>query len=378
MNKKIGLYIHIPFCRKKCCYCDFVSYSGMENYIAEYVTALKKEIRLTAPEIKNYKIESVFFGGGTPSYLDSKYIIDILQVCNKNLIIDDKAEITLESNPGTITCLKLTDYRSSGINRLSMGLQAWQNSLLKKLGRIHTAGQFVKNYEHAKKAGFKNINIDLMFGLPGQKLYEWDETLEKVIDFKPKHISCYSLNIEKNTPLGLKVEKGLVRPASEELDRKMYHQAKKRLEENNYRHYEISNFAKPGFECTQNRIYWDAREYMGIGAGAHSYINGLRFCNEENITEYLRLINNSKKAIKEKHNIDTEEDMKEYAMLGFRYVDGISLECFNKRYHKNFLEVFEKQIEKLLKSKLIEFENGKVKLTRKGLDIANQVFIEFV
>ena len=287
-KNEIGIYVHIPFCKKKCDYCDFISYCNKDNLIEKYVEAMKKEI-----ESQNIKpeITTIYIGGGTPSYIDSKYIIQIInKIKEKN--VSPNAEITIEVNPGTVTMEKLEDYRSCGINRISIGLQSTNNTLLKEIGRIHDFKQFLETYKMAKKVGFKNINVDLMLGLPNQRIKDLKESLEQILKLKPKHVSVYSLIVEDGTPIANKIEKGELQLPDEELERNMYWFVKNTLELNGYKHYEISNFAKKGYESKHNLNCWNQKEYIGIGVAAHSYRDITRYSNTENIEEYIKNVNN--------------------------------------------------------------------------------------
>ncbi|MDP4091869.1 MAG: radical SAM family heme chaperone HemW [Bacillota bacterium] len=378
MTKELGLYIHVPFCMKKCNYCDFNSFAAADKLIPEYFKAVEKEIQLYSDCIKDYSIKSVFIGGGTPSYVDSKYVRSLLDKSRQYFRIKPDIEITIETNPGTLTYDKLEAYRSAGMNRLSIGLQAWQNDLLKYLGRIHSSEDFSKNFLLARKSGFENINVDLIFGIPGQTLEDWKETLASVIEYNPSHLSCYSLKIEEGTPFGKELEAGTLVPVEDELDREMYWTAIDFLSNNGYKHYEISNFARTGYECIHNLVYWNAEEYIGIGAGAHSYFNGSRYNNEYGIKQYITRLNENVIPIVEKDDIGFDEAMSEYMILGLRLVDGINELDFKSRFKKELNEVYGKEIYKLKGKGFIEQENGMVKLTKLGLDLANQVFIEFI
>jgi oxygen-independent coproporphyrinogen-3 oxidase len=317
MDDSIGVYIHIPFCKAKCYYCDFNSYSGREHLAGSYFSALKDEIISRSAAIRDRRVSSVFIGGGTPSLVEPEHIRGLLEVCSKHLNIDKDAEISMESNPGTLSYENLKQYREMGINRLSIGLQAWQDSLLKSIGRIHDRQQFIDNLNAAVEAGFDNINVDLIFGLPGQTFDDWVETLEAVTGavihaeargskaaWGPsgaseineagqlclKHISCYSLKIEEGTVLGDRLEAGTLVPVDDELDRRMYHYAVDFLAKKGFRHYEISNFACLGYESRHNLIYWKAREYAGFGAGAHSFLDSVRFNNVSGIEQYITAV----------------------------------------------------------------------------------------
>ena len=283
MLNELGIYIHIPFCKQKCYYCDFVSYSNKCSEVKEYIESLKKEIEEF--DFSNYKVTSIYIGGGTPSYIDSIYIVEILSELKEklkcNLIEFKDIEITIEVNPGTVDTKKLNDYKKLGINRLSIGLQSTKNDILKKIGRIHTYQEFLEIYKLARETGFKNINIDLMIGIPGQKIGDLKNTLQDIIKLEPEHISVYSLIIEENTPIEKMLENGEIKLPDEDLERNMYWYVKNTLELNGYNHYEISNFAKKGYEYKHNLDCWNQKEYMGFGASAHSYTNNVRFSNIE-------------------------------------------------------------------------------------------------
>lgn len=287
MKKDIGIYIHIPFCKQKCYYCDFVSFANKEELFKEYVEAVIKEIE--AKNIQKYSIKTIYIGGGTPSILDSKYIGKILEKLKPN--IKENAEITIEINPGTVTKQKLEDYITFGINRISIGLQSSSNRLLKQIGRIHTFEEFLNAYNTAKQVGFKNINVDLMLGLPNQSLETLKKTVEEVTKLAPNHISIYSLILEEGTKLEEMVKNKELEMIDEDLERRMYWETKKMLEEKGYIHYEISNFAKPKYESRHNLDCWNGQEYIGIGASAHSYLEKTRYSNIEDIEKYIENIN---------------------------------------------------------------------------------------
>ncbi len=378
MDKKIGLYIHIPFCKSKCHYCDFNSQAGKEALIEAYFHTLQQEIRNSSEHMRDCVISSIFIGGGTPSLPDAKYTYQLMNACKQYFKIDSKAEITIESNPGTLTYEKLLSYRIIGINRLSMGLQACQDVHLKKLGRIHSAEDFMANYEAAVKAGFKNINADLIFGIPGQTVNDWRETVDLVIRLGLQHISCYSLKIEEETPFYDMLRAGSLQPVDDELDRRMYWYAVDELKKRGYIHYEISNFSLPGYECRHNLVYWEAEEYLGIGVGAHSYLGGKRYNNIYDIEDYINITVNNGNPAENVQLIDRTESMAEYMILGLRLVEGVSTKQFELRYGEDVFGIFGKQIDKLLKKQLLELEGERLRLSPYGLDIANAVFEEFI
>jgi oxygen-independent coproporphyrinogen-3 oxidase len=377
-SREIGLYIHIPFCRSKCYYCDFNSYAGKEAIAASYFNCLKKELELYHEQIAEYPIKSIFIGGGTPSIVEADLITDLVKYINNEFTIKGNVEISIESNPGTLSIEKLTAYKDCCINRLSIGLQASQNRLLKQLGRIHTVEDYRENILNARKAGFTNINTDLIFGLPGQSLKDWEESLLEVIDCGVEHLSCYSLIIEEGTVLGDCLEAGILEQPDEGLDRDMYHLTIEMLEGAGFKHYEISNFAKAGFECKHNLIYWSAGEYLGIGVGAHSYLESTRFNNTNGVEDYINSIN---KGIIPKENqqfISNEEAILEYMLLGFRLRRGVSTDAFYDRFNCDLFSIFSDKLDKLIKKGLIENSEKHFYLTEKGLDFANEVFIEFI
>lgn len=375
-NNEIGIYVHIPFCKKKCDYCDFISYCNKDNLIKDYVEALKIEIQ--SQNIKP-EITTIYIGGGTPSYIDSKYIIEIIGKI-KEKKVSPNAEITIEVNPGTVTKEKLEDYKICGINRISIGLQSTNNILLKEIGRIHDFDQFIETYKLAQKVGFKNINVDLMLGLPNQRIKDLKESLEQVLKLKPKHISVYSLIVEDGTPITNKIEKGELQLPDEELERNMYWFVKNTLELNGYKHYEISNFAKKGYESKHNLNCWNQKEYIGIGVAAHSYRDITRYSNTENIEEYIENVKkgefNKNKII---HEVQKEDDAKkEYMLLGLRKINGVDINQFKNKFGDNPIYLFRNELKKLTDEKLLIIDNNNIKLTNKGLDLANLVWEEFI
>ena len=294
--------------------------------------------------------------------------------------MSENAEITIEVNPGTVTIEKLTEYKQAGINRLSIGLQSSKDELLKQIGRIHNFDQFLETYKMARKVGFKNINIDLMLGLPNQRISDLKETLEKVIELQPEHISIYSLIVEDGTPIATKIENGELELPEEDIERNMYWYVKNTLELNGYIHYEISNFAKKGYESKHNMNCWKQKEYIGIGAAAHSYRDITRYSNTENLGEYIR---NIQKENFERnriiHEIQKEDDVKkEYMILGLRQIEGVQISKFKEKFVDNPIYLFRKELNKLSEQNLINIDDDYIKLTNKGIDLANLVWEEFV
>ncbi len=379
MKKSIGIYIHIPFCISKCYYCDFNSFSNKSSLVEAYFDALKKEIILNSERAVGYDVKTIFIGGGTPSSIDSQHIQGVLELCYKHYNLRSDAEISIESNPGTLSEFKLKAYKYIGINRLSIGLQAWQNKLLKSIGRIHSIEEFLNNFKLARDIGFNNINVDLIFSLPDQTLDDWHETLNNVIGLGPEHISCYSLKIEENTVFWEKYNHGEIKDIDDQLDREMYYMAKRQLSQHGYNMYEISNFSKKSFECRHNLVYWNAENYLGFGAGAHSYFNEKRYNNVYSIEDYIEnYMKNEGKYIEEEALIDEAESMSEFIILGMRLTQGISTVEFKERYGIEIEDRFGEQFNKLIARGLVEYKDQRFMLTETGLDYANQVFMEFI
>ena len=374
--KEIGIYIHIPFCIKKCEYCDFVSYCNKKEYVPQYINALKKEIKNNIN--KEYKITTIYIGGGTPSSIEENYIADIIETIKLNMNEEnlkdfENIEVTIEVNPGTVNKEKLQVYKKIGINRLSIGLQETHNELLKSIGRIHTYEEFIKTYKLARKIGFNNINVDLMIALPNQTIQDIKENLEKITKLNPEHISVYSLILEEGTPFYNKYNENKIKLPDEDTERNMYWYVKNTLENNGYMHYEISNFSKKGFESKHNMNCWNQEEYLGFGLAAHSYNNRIRYSNTNSIEEYIK---GSNKII---HEEQTLEDMqKEYMLLGLRKIEGINIQKFKNKFAQNPIFIFKEQLNKLVDEELIIVDGNEIKLTNKGLDLANIVWEEFV
>ena len=388
-TKNMGLYIHIPFCKRKCKYCDFISYSNREYLIDRYIKCLKYEIRdIGISNLHDYKkglddlinLKTIYIGGGTPSVIDSKYIKEILSEIKQNFKISSDVETTIEVNPGTVNETKLQDYKEAGINRLSIGLQSTNDNTLERIGRIHTYEEFLNTYNLARKIGFSNLNVDLMLALPEQNMEELTDGLEKVIELKPEHISIYSLILEEGTTLYKEIEEGKYVLTDDDMERKMYWKTKKMLENTGYIHYEISNFAKKGFESKHNLSCWNGEEYIGVGAAAHSYTNNVRYSNIGNIEEYINNFENGKAidnfVFHEKQT--NESKMKDYMILGLRKIEGINIDIFKNKFFQNPLYLFRKELKQLINEKLLIVDGNYIKLTDKGLDLANLVWEEFV
>jgi oxygen-independent coproporphyrinogen-3 oxidase len=378
--KEFGIYIHIPFCKRKCYYCDFISYQGKEELVERYIESICLEIEnwKKSINVKQYNITTIYIGGGTPSYIEPKHIAQILKCLDE--FINKNVEITIEINPGTVINSKLEKYKEAGINRLSIGLQETHEELLKTIGRIHNYEEFLNTYNWARGAGFKNINIDLMIGLPNQTIQDIKENLEKILKLKPEHISVYSLILEEGTNLEKQIEQGQLILPDEDIERNMYWYVKNALEKSGFNHYEISNFAKENKESKHNMNCWNQQQYRGFGIAAHSYVEGLRFSNTTNLEEYIdNAFNGDFRKNIRVHERQNEECMKkEYMLLGLRKLEGISITEFKNKYKENPLFLYKRELNELVQEKLIIIGGDRIKLTNKGLDLANQVWEKFV
>lgn len=381
--KKLGIYIHIPFCKQKCFYCDFVSYANQDKYFQKYVQALNKEVN-NFIDNNEFEVQTIYIGGGTPSLIDAKYIEEILHIFEKRNLLKEVKEVTIEVNPGTVTEEKLRNYKNSGVNRLSIGLQSTEDKILKQIGRIHCYDDFLNTYKMAREVGFKNINVDLMIGLPNQKIIDVKNSLEKIIKLEPEppnHISVYSLIVEENTPIEKMLESGELELPDEELERNMYWYVKNFLELNGYKHYEISNFAKLGNESKHNLDCWNQKEYVGFGVAAHSYIDDVRYGNIGNVEEYIKNCENGEfgknKVIDEVEN-DIFSKEKEFMLIGLRKIEGVLIQNFKNKFGENPIFVFKDELKKLVDENLLIVDFDRIKLTNKGLDLANIVWKNFV
>lgn len=379
MNREIGLYIHIPFCKRKCYYCDFNSYSDMEYLIPDYIKALKKEMEYYKGLLEARRVISIYIGGGTPTILTCAQLSEVVTSAVSMLSNWSKElEITVEANPDTLSDKKLGVLKEIGVNRLSLGLQAYQLQLLERLGRFVSPKEFEWGFFSAREKGFSNINVDLIFGLPGQTLAHWEETLMKVIELKPEHISAYSLKIEKGTRLYDEYKRGNLELPDDESEREMYYIAKGLLTAGNYDHYEISNFAIRGYKCNHNLLYWKNREYIGLGAGAHSHFKNERYYNEENPRKYIRLINKGEIPVKGKETVTSSIEVAETLLMNLRLISGVNKLEFYRRFGYGINDIYGQRIESLKSKGLIEETEDHIMLTPLGLDLANEVFIEFL
>lgn len=376
----MSVYVHVPFCKRKCLYCDFPSAPGTPDEIAYYFRVLQKEIRSFEALDSLHTVGTVFFGGGTPSLVNPMYIDQVLSLLRTQYHFEKDTEITLEANPGTLTKESLSAYRGMGINRLSIGLQSVHEDELTILGRIHSYEDFRKNYEAAREAGFANINIDLMSGLPRQTMEKWQKTLQTVADLEPEHISAYSLIIEEGTPFAATwgTRQGRVYLPGEETDRAMYRYTKEFLAERGYTRYEISNYARPGRECRHNLVYWTGGEYIGFGLSAASYVDNKRFQNPADKTEYWNYSRSAYASFKAARPLSLKEREEEYMFLGLRTARGVSREEFKKRFGESFPGVYEKKLLDYCQSGFMEKSEDRIRLTDKGIDVSNVIMADFL
>ena len=387
MKKALSIYIHIPFCVRKCAYCDFLSAPATLEVQEQYLYMLMQEIREKAVRYASeYIVKTVFVGGGTPTCVPADLLCQVIGVVKEGFEMEQGAEISMECNPGTADKENLYRYHAAGVNRLSIGLQSTQDKLLRKLGRIHTFEQFLEIYQVAREAGFDNINVDLMSALPGQKFEDYEQTLKDVLELKPEHVSAYSLIVEEGTPF---YEMELDLP-DEDTERAMYERTEELLREHGYYRYEISNYALPGRESRHNQVYWERGEYLGLGLGASSlmrqrenvaaeckftpYEQEIRTKNNSDLTTYLQ----GDFSYEEEIILSRREAMEEFFFLGLRQMKGVSLIEFAEQFGEDTIEWFDRAIVQNMKDGLLEQESGRLRLTKKGIDVSNFVFERFL
>ena len=377
MNGGMELYLHMPFCVRKCAYCDFLSFPTDQETQNLYTRRLREDIDAMGKKYGDIPVDTIFIGGGTPSVPDSALIVGIMEHVRKAFHVAEGAEISMEANPGTVTREKLTDYRRAGINRLSFGLQSANDRELKLLGRIHTWAEFLESFHLARECGFTNINIDLMSALPGQTRESWKDTLKRVTDLNPEHISAYSLIIEDGTPFGEKYgsEEGRKLLPDEDSEREMYHETKRFLRDCGYERYEISNYAKPGRACRHNIGYWTGLPYLGLGLGASSYMDGCRFAVNSDMKQYLE----------EKPGMFTDVEKltkkgmeEEFFYVGLRMTAGVSLPEFERRFGVSAKDVYPGLMEMFVEEKAAVFQGDRFVLTDYGLDVSNYIMAQFL
>lgn len=374
-DKDLSIYIHIPFCIKRCFYCDFCSSILNKEKEEEYFKYLLREIDLYKEFLKDKEIVSVFIGGGTPSCVDSKNILDIVDRLNKYSYFKKDLEFTIEANPNSLDSKKLDDYLSSGINRFSIGAQSFNDNLLKKIGRIHNKKQIISSIELLKEKNIKNFSLDLMLGIPDQNLKDIEDSLRYIEDLNPKHISYYSLILEENTYMYK--NRNLFNFASDTEDRKMYHYLLKGLDDLNFKQYEISNFAKDGYESRHNLRYWRLKNYLSFGMSAASNIENIRFKNTENFDQYFSSLKGHSFPIEDFEILDKIDRINEYIIMALRLNKGLNIDEFNKKFDEDFFKSYKKEFDKNTKLGLIKLDNNNLSLTSLGLDFSNQVELDF-
>lgn len=400
-KKKLEIYVHIPFCAKKCAYCDFLSFPGNMRMRREYTDKLLEEIRIQSSFVREYQIDTIFLGGGTPSVLDVTDITAIMGTLKEHYDIAPDAEITIEVNPGTVKMEGLVAYREAGINRVSMGLQSADDTELRYLGRIHTYDEFLKSFQRVRMAGFTNVNVDLISAIPGQTPESWRNTLKKTAMLKPEHISAYSLIVEEGTPFydryggHVEMESYEMSPEErrrlmalpdlpdEDTEREMYYMTRNCLAEQGYERYEISNYARPGFECRHNVGYWTGTGYLGLGLGASSYLEGCRFHNTSDFQSYVSAHLDDEAEFcqalrQDMEQLSVKSKMEEFMFLGLRLTRGVSVEGFITRFGQSIRNVYGGVIDKLEREGLLEHKNGYYHLTERGLDLSNYAMSLFL
>lgn len=380
-SEPLGIYIHIPFCLKKCAYCDFSSFPCQSDQaISDYFAALQREISNFASENRPFlvPVDTIYFGGGTPSAVAAGEIETTLSLLKEVFVITDDAEITIEINPGTLTADKASRYKKAGINRASVGLQAWQDFLLKILGRVHSQTDFIKTMEILKSTGFENFSVDVMVGLPGQKLADVMETLQALMAFAPTHLSSYSLILEPGTPMAKWVEADQLELPDEDEEREMHWAVDGFLKQQGFKHYEISSYCKPGFPSRHNVKYWELVPYLGFGLGAHGYFKGRRYGNVNDLNRYCELLQTGKTPAVFEPLMETREMMSEWMFLGLRKLDGIRDQDFINHFGQSFFVPYGEVINGLITEGLLVWDESVLKLTDRGQDFGNRVFMAFV
>ncbi len=376
-KEEIGIYIHIPFCKSKCYYCDFTSYTDYKEPIIEkYIQEMIKE--MATYDFNKYNVTTIYIGGGTPSFIPENYITQLLEELKPRLVENqtrwEKIEITIEINPGAVTLKKLEAYKLAGVNRISIGLQSTNDKLLKQIGRIHNYQEFQEAYQMVKKADFKNINIDLMIGLPNQTINDIKNSLNEIQKLEPTHVSVYSLIVEEGTKIETMIQSGKLKLPEEDTERQMYWYVRNRLQLEGYEHYEISNFAKEGKKSKHNVNCWEQKQYIGLGATAHSYLNNVRYSNVDFTKQGTWDFKDKK--IEEKQTLADKK--KEYMLLGLRKIEGVSIKEFKEKFIDNPIFLFREELEKLVGEGLLQIDGDRIFLTNRGVDVANLVWEEFV
>ena len=372
----LGLYVHIPFCVQKCNYCDFLSFSADEKKKRQYIDALVREMKSWREKISDYEVDTIFIGGGTPSVLSVTDMDSLFQGISDCFTRSQKTEFTVECNPGTVDEEKLSLYRQAGVNRLSFGMQSTMDEELHQLGRIHNYKQFLGSYELARRVGFDNVNVDIMSAVPKQTLMSYETTLHRVTKLAPEHISSYSLIIEEGTPFYERYRESP--PVDEDTDRRMYECTEEILSAAGYSRYEISNYAKPGRECRHNIKYWRRFEYLGLGLGASSQMGNCRFSNVRDLASYMDSVQSGEILAEEREELSSADEKAEFMYLGLRMMQGISEKEFEENFGENLMECYGEEINRCERQGLLECQGDRIFLTKRGIDVSNRVFAEFI
>ena len=392
MDETLSLYVHIPFCRSKCAYCDFNSYAGQEALIPAYVGALLQEARAWSRVCGGKRVETVYFGGGTPSLLPLAEAERLIEGLRQRFAVATEAEVSLEANPESVDLAYLRGLRTLGFNRLSLGVQSFDEEELRFLGRIHTAAEAAAAYDAARRAGFADVGLDLIFGLPEQRPSRWRRSLARALRLGPEHLSLYALTVEEGTPLARAMSEGKVEEPDEDAQAAMYTESEERLEAAGYEHFEISNWARPGHLCRHNLTYWETRPYLGLGAGAHSYLGGCRFANTPLPKDYIDLVRASGPPEEERggldlsrmpqvtslERLDAQTEMADTVILGLRLTEGVALDGFRQRFGVGLEERYAQEISELTAWGLLEVSGGRLRLTKRGHLLANEAFLRFL
>lgn len=373
-----SLYVHIPFCASKCYYCDFNSYVSTGDVIDRYLDGLEKEMELLAAELPRQPLKTVFFGGGTPSLLDARQLARMTAILHDHFTVEKDAEITVEANPGTVNLDKLRVLKGGGVNRLSFGVQSFHDPILKKLGRLHDSLTVYHSFDKARQAGFESINLDLMFGLPEQSMEIFRDSLQKIVELAPEHISAYSLKVEEGTPFAVWQDRGKLELPPEETDLEMYLLLMETMEAKGYGMYEISNFAKKGHDSRHNQVYWRNEPYLAAGAGAHGYVNHERYVIQQAVPDYIETALSGRRPVAEQNWIPEEIRREDTMILGLRMRNGVEFQRFRERHGVDMHEVFGEVIERNIQKGLLAADETVIRLTKQALPIANEVFSDFL
>lgn len=373
-----SLYVHIPFCASKCYYCDFNSYVSTSDVMDRYLDGIEQEIKLLATEMQWEPLKTVFFGGGTPTLLDAKQLDRMLSILHHNFKMADGVEISAEANPGTVNLDKLKVLKEGGVNRLSFGVQSFHDPILKKLGRLHDSLTVYQSYEKARLAGFSSINLDLMFGVPGQTIELFEDSLRRIVELAPEHISAYSLKVEEGTPFAVWQSRGKLELPPEDDEVEMYQILMRTMEANGYGMYEISNFAKPGHDCRHNQVYWRNEPYLAAGAGAHGYVRDVRYVIQPTVPDYIETCLSGRRPVVESDPIPEQIQQEDTMILGLRMIRGVEYARFKQRHGAEMRQTFGDVIDQYVKKGLLEEDEIGIRLTRQALPIANEVFSAFL